>query len=152
MLVRHTGRAAATCFAYVLVIQSPIVLAEDRPWTSKDAYHQATDEALQCHAFYRISQKCSDDTNASNKLANNLGKAADDALKIGIAFSMVAGMSSAGTVASGDLAMNAEMDSINKDCINLAVLILKYGKFCRLFLEKPDARVNTLLRGPADGP
>jgi hypothetical protein len=131
----------------VVALLVPGARAQETKWTRQDALHDASSEAAQCQAYYALSQKCAD--NAGQKeLSDLLRQAIESASQVLFTSGKAAGMSDHAMIASLKLSLDAAKDSKGNSCVNLSVLIVRYGNSCKLFLEHPGDRIQTLMLGP----
>jgi hypothetical protein len=141
----------AVAVAAVVALLVPRVRAQQTPWTKQDALHEASSEAAQCVAYYAFAQKCADN-GGQTALSAQLQQGFDSASKIQFMNGKAAGMSDQALLASLKLALDAAKTSIGDSCVNISILIAEYAKPCKVLLEHPEDRIETLMHGPPRAP
>lgn len=132
-----------------LVLTVATAMPQSAPWTRQDAMHEASSEASQCFAFYGITKKCMENSGQPTSAAQ-AQRAMERASRLAFTTGTSGGMSNEAMLATTKLALDNARGLTNDNCVNISVLIIKYGNFCKSLLEKPDERIARLLRGPPD--
>jgi hypothetical protein len=145
----RAGTTVAVVAVAALLI--PHARAQETPWTRQDALHEASSEAAQCAAYYGFAQKCADNAGHAD-LSAELQHAIDSAESLQYMTGKLAGMSDRAMLASSKLALDASKEAISDSCVNISVLITKHAKLCKLLLEHPVDRIETLMHGPPGAP
>jgi len=80
----------------------------------------------------------------TDEMKKNTEKSRDLALDRLHEAGKLAGLSEKATLARVDLAMKSVMDDTDKNCVNISVILNKYGEFCKALLENPSRKLEEL--------
>jgi hypothetical protein len=141
------SRVASAILVVTAALAPSLAQAQSVPWTAKDAYHEESTESAECMAYYVVSGQCATDSGRPD-MAQQLGQASDSARNLWVLLGQASGTSKDAMLAFLQMALAKQEQSIDKSCMNVAVIVQKYGDFCKALLEHPDARLKVLLAGP----
>ncbi len=105
-----------------------------------DAAREVGGELQECSVYFIVSATCIGKQEPA--LAQTYRQLADQVGLLSLKVGRANGLSDDAFAALGSLHMEAMMDAMQKNCINIAVLLRKYAKFCQRLTKDADPRLK----------
>jgi hypothetical protein len=115
-----------------------------------EAFNEFSQENAQCAAFYSEIIHCFSgwgDARFNAEQRADYEKIRDAAAERQVLAGKKAGLSDKAEVARSQLAMKSVLGEIDNDCVNISVILNKYGAFCKALIENPAQRLEQLTTG-----
>lgn len=114
--------------------------------TPQEAMNEFSSEVAECAAYFSITLICVANSGKIDK-ADLAGyeKMREAYLELLFRTGKLAGVSGKASLARFELYLKDMMKETDKECINIAVLLNRYGASCRFVLEHPDRRLEQFL-------
>jgi hypothetical protein len=118
--------------------------------SKQEALNEFSSECAQCAAYFGLSHRC---FVSSGQLQGDDKASVEESFKffyeLQYATGEAAGMSDKAIEARFALALKSLFNDMDKNCVNISVIIKKYGKFCKALAENPDQLLDQLIKkGP----
>lgn len=108
------------------------------------AFNEISSEMSQCAAYYAIGTYCvGESLEATSK--RNIDAAMLAANNYAILFGKEASLSNQALLSRNKMFPKSLLNEMDGNCVNIAVLLSKYGESCRLLIEHPDVRLEELI-------
>ena len=113
----------------------------------EEALNAFSSECAQCAAYFGLSHRC---FVSSGQLQGDDKASIEESLKffyeLQYATGKAVGMSDKAIEARFALALKSLFNDMDKNCVNISVIIKKYGKFCKALAENPDQQLKLLMK------
>jgi hypothetical protein len=118
--------------------------------SKEEALHEFSSECAQCAAYFGLTSKCfvgsgqlQGDNEASIEESRNFF------YQLQYATGKLAGLPDEAIEAHFAMVLDSINNDIDKNCVNISVIIKKYAKFCKALAENPDQLLDQLMtKGP----
>jgi hypothetical protein len=115
--------------------------------SKEEALNAFSSECAQCAAYFGLSHRC---FVSSGQLQGDDKASIEESLKffyeLQYATGKAVGMSDKAIEARFGLALDSINNDMDNDCVNISVIIKKYGKFCKALAENPDQQLKLLMK------
>jgi hypothetical protein len=118
--------------------------------SKEEAVREFSSECAQCAAYFGLSIRCfvsSGQLQGEDK--TSMEKTRDFFQLMQYSTGKAAGMSDKAIEAHFALVLQSINNAIDKNCVNISVILKKYAKFCKALGENPDQQLDQLMtKGP----
>jgi hypothetical protein len=114
-----------------------------------DALNELSSEMTECSVYFIVSSTCFRDEPKAVATVRDYRRAADEIAQLALKTGEPIGLSVQALAARQKLMFGDMMNSTGKSCVNVSVLLERYGTFCKQLAQTPDTRLKELLSGKA---
>jgi hypothetical protein len=118
--------------------------------SKEKAFHEFFSECAQCAASFGLRSRCfvsSGQLQGEDK--TSIEKTRDFFQLMHYSIGKAAGMSDKAIKAHFALVLDTLLNDIDKNCVNISVILKKYATFCKEFAENPGQQLDQLMtKGP----
>ena len=113
--------------------------------SKEEAINEFSSECAQCAGYFTVSSRCFVSSGQLQGEDKASIKTTTFFYQLQYSAAKAAGVSDKATEARFALVLDAISNDMDKNCVNITVLIKKYAKFCKTLAEYPDQILNQLI-------
>ena len=110
------------------------------------AFNNFSHEAQECNVYNIFAAQCFKDK-ADAELRAKLQANANAFTELAYNSGKLAGLSTKAMLARTEMISKQMIEDLDKDCVNISVLLNKYAKSCKVFMETSNERITRILQG-----
>jgi hypothetical protein len=123
---------------------TPAHAAEPVAGTAKYALNNLHDEMAQCYAFYLLAAEGVRARDPADATIGRLEETGNAIMRYMHGIQQMIGMSEEAGLARTRMRTTQQLNLIGGDYVNFAILLERYGEFCRLLADQPKKRALEL--------
>jgi ABC-type enterochelin transport system ATPase subunit len=109
------------------------------------AFNDFSHEMQTCQVYNLIGGQCFGDQDKT--LLAKMRRTADAFGELALNSAKIVGLSEKALLARATILSQEMMEDMDKNCLNISVLLAKYAKQCKAAMENSNARIESIVKG-----